>query len=57
MWAAEVVCSSPECGELQEVFVESLDELEWVVCECECAVVVLSIAGFEALRPTGADGQ
>lgn len=44
-----VVCSDPECAEEQEVVVAELDELDAIVCECECCVVAVSVGGFEPL--------
>jgi hypothetical protein len=49
MWIVRVVCSDPECAEEQEIVVAELDEVEAVVCECECCVVAVSVAGFEPL--------
>jgi hypothetical protein len=49
MWIVRVVCSDPECAEEQEVIVAELDEVEAVVCDCECCVVALAVASFEPL--------
>jgi len=49
MWIVEVVCSDPDCAETREVVVESLDEIDRIVCECECSVVILTVAGFEPI--------
>ena len=49
MWNVEVVCSDPDCGEEIELWVDDLNEVERVVCECECSVVVLRVADFEPL--------
>jgi len=46
MWQVEVVCSDPGCGEVLQLWVEDLDEVERAVCACECSVVVLSVATF-----------
>jgi hypothetical protein len=54
MWIVRVVCSDPECAEEQEVVVDELDEIEAVVCECECCVVAVEVAGFEPLVLTAA---
>jgi hypothetical protein len=47
MWIVEVVCSDPDCAETRELLVADLDELERAVCDCECSVVTLTVAGFE----------
>jgi hypothetical protein len=47
MWQVTVVCSDDRCAELIEVVVADLDEVEAVVCECECNVVMLGVASFE----------
>jgi hypothetical protein len=47
MWIVEVVCSDPDCAETREVVVEDLDEIERLVCDCECCVVALTVSGFE----------
>jgi hypothetical protein len=47
MFAVDVACSDPDCGEEQEVFAADLDQAELVVCECGHCVVVLSVAELE----------
>lgn len=49
MWIVRVVCSDPDCAEEQEAIVAELDEVDSVVCECECCVVTLAVASFEPL--------
>jgi hypothetical protein len=49
MWQVTVVCSDDRCAEVLEVFVDDLDEVEAVACECGYAVVVLGVARFEPL--------
>lgn len=51
MIIAEVLCSDEECAETKEVVVESLEELEALVCEgCECTLQALSISDVELVE-------
>ena len=44
MFGATLLCTDEDCAELVEVVVESLDELEAIVCEgCGCCSQVLSV--------------
>jgi hypothetical protein len=54
MWIVDVACSDPECAEEREVIVADLDEVERVVCECGGCVVVIAVAGFEAVYAASA---
>ena len=47
MWSIATICSDPECAELDEFTVASLDEAETLVCECGCCLVILTVATFE----------
>jgi hypothetical protein len=47
MWIVDVVCSDPDCAETREAIVKDLDEVERVVCDCECSVVALTVGAFE----------
>jgi len=49
MWQVKVICSDSECGEELELWVDDLEEIDRAVCACECGVVTLSIANFEAI--------
>jgi len=49
MWQLTVVCSDERCGELLEVVVEDLDEVERVVCACGHNVVLIGVAAFKPL--------
>ncbi|HEY0391513.1 MAG TPA: hypothetical protein VGC63_07385 [Solirubrobacterales bacterium] len=49
MFAIDVACSDPFCGEEQEVFVADIEQAELVACECDHCVVVLSVAEFEPI--------
>lgn len=49
MWQVTVICSDEQCAEVIEVFVEELDEVEAVVCECGYNAVLLAVASFEPL--------
>jgi hypothetical protein len=46
MWAVDVVCSDPQCGEEREAIVLELDDAEWVVCECGHATIAIAVAEF-----------
>ena len=54
MWIVEVVCSDPGCAETREVIVEDLDEIERVVCDCECSIVTLTVAAGLGIFPAPA---
>jgi hypothetical protein len=44
MLLARILCSDPECTEEIEVSVQSLDQLDGLVCECGFDFVLLSVA-------------
>jgi hypothetical protein len=46
MWLASLICSDPECYEERELLVESLEELDGVVCECGYGFVLLAVSDF-----------
>ena len=51
MLIAELLCSDEECAVTVEVVVESLEELDALVCEdCECTLQTLSVSGAEAVE-------
>jgi hypothetical protein len=43
-----LLCSEPDCAELIEIDVESLDELDGLSCECRYGLVLLRV---EELQP------
>ncbi len=48
MLIAELLCSDEDCAVTIEVVVESLEELDVLVCEqCECTLQTLSISNAE----------
>ena len=51
MFIVHVTCSDQDCAEEIEAVVESLDDVDDVVCECGCGTVLLSIAELD----TGAE--
>lgn len=53
MWQVKVCCSG--CPEEIELTVADLDEVEREACECGCALVVLSVASFEAVHAPRAE--
>jgi hypothetical protein len=48
MWQVSVLCSG--CAEESELVVETLDDVEREVCQCEYSFVVLSVASFEPVH-------
>ena len=52
MVIAELLCSDEQCAVTLEVVVESLEELDALVCEdCECTLQTLSISAVELVEP------
>jgi hypothetical protein len=48
MLIAELLCSDEDCAATVELVVESLEELDALVCEdCECTLQTLSISAVE----------
>lgn len=48
---AELICSDEDCAVRVEAVVESLDDLEALVCEgCECTLQTLSISEAEPAK-------
>ena len=41
------LCSNEECAEELVIEVESLDELDQTMCECDCSWVLLSVAELD----------
>lgn len=37
------ICSDEECAEEFSIEVESLEELDQTLCECDCTLVLLSV--------------
>jgi hypothetical protein len=44
MLLAEIVCSDPVCDEQKEVVVESVDQLDGLVCECGHGFVLVRVS-------------
>ena len=63
MFVVNVICSDKECAEEIEAVVETLEEVDDIVCECEYGTVMLSIADLDSgaqvieLRPRGTAGR
>lgn len=53
MWIVELVCSDPACAEEREALVGDLEELDELVCDCDCTLVTLAVANFEPLELAG----
>jgi len=51
MLLATIICSDPDCHEEIELRIESLEELEGVVCDCGFGFVLASVA--EVREPGG----
>lgn len=51
MLIAELLCSDEDCAVTVDVVVESLEELDALVCEdCECTLQTLSISAVELVE-------
>ena len=63
MFIVNVICSDENCAEEIEAVVETMEEVDDVVCECECGTVLLSVADLDTgaqvieLRPRGGAGR
>jgi len=63
MFIVNVICSDPDCAEEIEAVVETVEEIDDVVCECHCGTVLLSVADLNTgaqvieLRPRGSAGR
>jgi hypothetical protein len=44
MFVVHVTCSDQDCAEEIEAVVDSLEEIDDVVCECGCGTVLVSVA-------------
>ena len=44
MYIVQIACSDAECAEEIERVVDSLEEIDDILCECECGTVLVSIA-------------
>ena len=59
MFIVNVICSDEECAEEIEAVVETMEEVDDLVCECHCGTVLLSVADLDTgaqvieLRPRG----
>ena len=59
MYFVKVICSDGECAEEIEAVVESIEEVDDIVCECHYSTVLLSVADVDTgaqvieLRPRG----
>ena len=47
MFLVNVICSDPDCAEEIEAVVDSLQEIDDIVCECHYGTVLLSIADLD----------
>jgi hypothetical protein len=50
MFQVELVCSDPRCDAEVALFVDELDEVEAVACECGSGLISLRIEGFEPVH-------
>jgi len=51
MYIVHVACSDQDCAEEIEAVVESLGEIESVVCECGWGTVLVSVADLDTGAP------
>jgi hypothetical protein len=49
MFQVELICSDPRCEEELTFFVESLDEVELIACECGHGLLTVRVEGFEPI--------
>ena len=47
MFLVKVACSDESCAEEFEAVVDRLDEVDEIVCECDCGTVLVSVAEFD----------
>jgi hypothetical protein len=47
MFVLTALCSDPDCAEELTVEVDSLEELDERMCECDCTLVLLSVAELD----------
>jgi len=63
MFIVNVICSDEDCAEEIEAVVETMEEVDDLLCECECGTVLLSVADLDTgaqvieLRPRGVSGR
>ena len=63
MFIVNVICSDENCAEEIEAVVGTIEEVDDIVCECDCGTVLLSVAGLNTgaqvieLRPRGSVGR
>ena len=63
MFVVNVICSDEECAEEIEAVVETLEEVDDIVCECSYGTVMLRIADLDSgaqvieLRPRGSSSR
>jgi hypothetical protein len=59
MYIVNVICSDEDCAEEIEAVVATMEEVDDIVCECDCGTVLLSVADLDTgaqvieLRPRG----
>ena len=59
MYIVNVICSDEDCAEEIEAVVETIEEVDDIVCECSYGTVLLSVADLDTgaqvikLRPRG----
>ena len=59
MYIVNVICSDEDCAEEIEAVVETMEEVDDIVCECEYGTVLLQVADLDTgakvieLRPRG----
>lgn len=51
MFVVHVVCSDQGCAEELEAVVETLDDVDDLVCECSCGTVLVSVAELDSEAP------
>ena len=44
MYFAHLICSDEDCAETIDVRADTLDELEALICDCDCGLQVLGIS-------------
>jgi hypothetical protein len=49
MFQVELVCSDPRCDAELTLWVDSLDEVELIACECGHGLVTVRVEGAEPL--------
>ena len=63
MYVVNVICSDENCAEEIEAVVATIEEVDDIVCECDCGTVLLTVADLDSgaqvieLRPGGRAGS